>query len=500
LKTKRELGLFDAVMMGLSGAIGFEIFVLMDYAYFHLAGSGMILALLLGGLINLTIMFSYCELGAAIPEVGGEYTYTKAAYGGLVAFISGCLRWLASVFGAALAALVFAYQLQYLFSRVSPAIEGFVSAQISLIAIIVIIVLATLEVRGVKKVGLVIVIVFLAIFALFLVGGLWHGVIPPEVVPKPLSEGLPGVFAATAYTFPMFFGMRALIAGASQIKNPEKNVPRGILLSALLIMPLYFSVAYVAIGVSPSGDGPLLNLAAEEIMGVGGFVLFAIAGMIASLSALGTSITVQSSIARGMSRDGYLPKTLLSVHRRFGTPYVAIIAGALFIMLMTVTGSVASLGYAASFGSTLVFTLVNFSLLKLRKKKPHMKKPFKTPLYPFTPIAGIIMSFVLLAFPMFIGDANAINALVSSFGLMALVLMTYYIRMVGARTRDRLQVALGGISLGTGIFVALLTYLIEIGFVPLILPRTFLYILIIISAVSILAGILNITARTRKVF
>jgi len=489
---KRELGLFDAVMMGLSGAIGFEIFVLMDYAYFHLAGSGMILALLLGGLTNLLIMFSYCELGAAIPEIGGEYTYTKAAYGGLVAFISGCLRWLASVFGAALAALTFAHQLLYLFSKFAPAVEGFVSAQMPLIAIIVVMVLAALQVRGVKKVGIIMVAVFLAIFAIFLAGGLWHGLIPPEILPKPLSEGLPGVFAATAYTFPMFFGMRALVAGAAQIKDPEKNVPRAILLSALLIMPLYFSVAYVAVGVSPGGDGPLLNLAAEEIMGVAGGVLFAIAGMVASLSALGTSITVQSSIARGMSRDGYLPKTLLSVHRRFGTPYVAIIAGSLFIMLLSVTRALEFLGYAASFGSILVFALVNLSLLKLRKKKPHMKKPFKTPLYPITPIAGIVMSLVLLAFPMFLRDVNAINALMSGLGLMALVLITYHLRMVG---RYRLKVAVGGISLGTGIFMALLTFLIETGFVLLTLPRI---ILIFVSAVSILAGILNVS--TRKVF
>jgi len=495
LKTKRELGLFDAIMMGISGAIGFEIFVLMDYAYFDLAGSDIILALLLGGLINLMIMLSYCELGAALPEIGGEYTYTKAAYGGLVAFISGCLRWLASVFGAALAALTFAYQLLYLFSKVAPAVEGFVLAQIPFIAIIVTIVLAALEVKGAKKVGIIMVTVFLAIFAVFLVGGLWHGLIPPEGVQKPLSRGLPGIFAAAAYTFPMFFGMRALIAGAAQIKNPEKNVPRGILLSALLIIPLYFSVAYVAVRVSPGGDGPLLNLAAEEIMGVAGGVLFAIAGMIASLSALGTSITVQSSIARGMSRDGYLPKILLSVHRRFKTPYVAIIAGSVFIMLLSAIGAVEVLGYAASFGSTLVFALVNLSLMKLRKKKPRMKKPFRTPLYPLTPIAGLVMSLVLLAVPMF--DVNAKNALMSGLGLTAIVLMAYYLRMVG---RYRLQVAVGGISLGTGIFVALLIYLIEIGFVPLILPRIFLDILIFVSAVSILAGILNVTTGTRKIF
>jgi APA family basic amino acid/polyamine antiporter len=499
LKMKRELGLFDAVMMGLSGSIGFEIFVLMDYAYFSLAGSGMVLALLLGGLINLLIMFSYCELSAAIPEVGGEYTYTKAAYGGLIAFISGSLRWLASVFGAALAALTFAQQLSYLFLRVAPAIEGFVSAQTSLIAIIVIIILAALDVKGVRKAGMMIVTIFLAIFAIFLASGLWRGLTPPDVLPRPLPEGLSGVFSAAAYMFPMFFGMRALVAGAAQIKDPEKNVPRAIILSALLIVPLYFGVAYVAVGVVPLGvyDEPFLNLAAENIMpGVGG-ILFAIAGMVAGLSALGTSIAVQSSIARGMSRDGYLPKILLSVHRRYGTPYVATIAGSLFIMFLSAVGVVEFLAYAASFGSILVFALVNLSLLKLRKKKPYLKRAFKAPLYPFTPIAGVAISLVLLMSPILLADVNAISALMSGLGLMVLVLLTYYLRMVG---RYRVRIAVGGISLGMGIFTALLICLIETGFVPIVLSPVSLYVLIFISVISILAGLLNVTARTPKIF
>jgi amino acid transporter len=503
LKSKRELGLFDAVIMGLGGAIGFEIFVLLDYAYFSLAGSGIVLALLLGGLINLLTMLSYCELSAAIPEVGGEYTYTKAAYGGLVAFISGCLRWLASVFGAALAALTFAQQLSYLFSIFSPEVQGVISAQMSLIAIIVVIVLAALDIRGVKKVGITIVTAFLAIFVIFVITGLWHGLTPPDVLPKLMPEGLARVFAATAYTFPMFFGIRSLVAGAPLIKDPEKNVPRGILLSALLMIPLYLIVAYVAVGVvSPEEyvGSPLLNFTAEKVMGLAGGVLFAVVGMVASLSALGTSITVQSSIARGMSRDGYLPKILLSVHRRFGTPYVAVIAGSLFIMLLSAIGALEFLGYAASFGSILVFALVNLSLMKLRKKKPHMKKPFKTPLYPLTPIAGFVMSLALLAVPMFLGDVNAINALMSSLGLMTLVLATYYIRIVGARSAHRLQIAMGGASLGVGIFGALLACLIEIGFVGLTLPRIYLYGLVFISLVSAIAGVLNISTRARKIF
>ncbi|MCK4952495.1 amino acid permease [Candidatus Bathyarchaeota archaeon] len=499
MKMKRELGLFDAVMLGLSGAIGFEIFVLLDHAYFNLAKSGIVLALLLGGLINTLIMLSYSELCAAIPEIGGEYTYIKVAYGGFVAFISGCLRWLASVAGAALAALAFAKQLLYLFSKVAPAVEVFVSAQMPLIAIIVIVILVALDVIGVKKIGTIIVISFLAIFAFFLVSGFWHGLTPIEVLPKPLHEGLLGVFSATAYMFPMFFGMRAIVAGASQIKNPDKNVPKGILLSALLVIPLYFSIAYVTVGVISHEDvgSPLLNFAAEKIMGLPGGVLFAIAGMVASISALGTSIAVQSSIARGMSRDGYLPKILLSVHKRFGTPYVAIIAGSLLIVFLSVIGPIEFLAYAGSFGSILVFALINLSLLKLREKRPYLKRPFKTPLYPLTPVAGFVMSMVLLVFPIFLGDVNAVSGLMSGLGLVALALITYHLRMIG---RHRLRVAVGGISLSIGVFAGLWAYLFDTEFVPLIIPSIPLYVLILVCIVSILAGILNISARTPKIF
>jgi APA family basic amino acid/polyamine antiporter len=503
LKIKKELGLFSAVIIGLSGAIGFEIFVLLEYAYLGLAGSGIILALLLAGLMNLLIMFSYCELSSAIPEVGGEYTYTKVAYGGFVAFMSGCLRWLASVFGAALAALTFTQQLSYLFSTVVPAVEDLISAQAPLIAAMVVVVLAALEVRGVKKVGAIVVTSFLALFAVFVTSGFWHGLSPPQVLPKLLPDGLLGVFVATAYMYPMFFGMRALVAGAVEIKEPEKNVPRAIILSALLIIPIYLSIAYTTVGVSsdyigPPTQPPLFNFAAEKTMGRVGGVLFAIFGMVASISALGTSISVQSSVARGMSRDGYLPTILLSVHQRFGTPYVAVIAGSSFIMFLSSIGAVEFFAYAASFGSILVFALVNLSLMKLRKKKPYLKRPFKAPLYPFTPIAGFVMCGVLLSLPVFLErDVNAIGALTSGLGLMGLVLAIYYLEMVG---RHRLQVAVGGVSLGAGVLVALLAYFIEIGFVPLVISRFSFYVLIFISVISILAGILNITARTPKIF
>jgi amino acid transporter len=289
----------------------------------------------------------------------------------------------------------------------------------------------------------------------------------------------------------MFVGMRALVASAPQMKDPGKTFPRALFLSTVVLTIVYCAVAYVAVMAVPLGQygESLLNLAAAELLGKIGSILFAIAGMVACVSSVGTAMMVQSSILGGMSRDGYLPKTLLKVHWRFGTRHIAIIASSIFVLGFSVVGGVEFLGYAASFGSLLVFALVNLSVIKLRKKEPHLKRPFKTPLYPITPLAGIVMSLLLLLFPIFLGDVNAGSALVSSLGLVGLALIAYHLRMVG---RYRLRVALGAISISMGSSLALLTPILDLRF-PL-------YILLSISAISILAGILNIITPVRKLF
>lgn len=497
MKKAGKHGLFGAIIMGLGSAIGFEIFGQLGYAY-SLAQDGMVFAFFLGGLICLITMFSYSELCAALPVTGGEYTYTKAALGGFTAFMAGCLRWLSSVFGAAFAAIVFAQQLSYLLSILLPLDPSHVSAYTSLIATILVFIIGALSVRGVKEVTTILVSAFLAIFAFFLVSGFGQGLATPEILPH--IEGLPEVFATTAYTFIMFVGIRAIVAGAPEIKDPEKNVPKAIFLSMALLIVLYCSVAYVTVSVVGKEDfteSAMLNSAAEKTMGLLGGALVAIAGMVASISSVSTAITVQSSITRGMSRDGYLPKVLLTVHKRFGTPHVAVVANSFFVMLLAAIGGVGFLGYAASFASILVFALVNLSVIKLRENRPHLERPLKAPFYPFTPIVGIVMSLLLLVFPILLRDVNAESAITSSLGLMGLVLATYHLRMVGFH---RLQVALGGISLGMGFLAALLAYLMVSGFEPPIVPFIPPYILGFVSIVAILAGILNIVIGMRKLF
>ncbi|MBA7470457.1 putative amino acid permease YhdG [subsurface metagenome] len=498
MANKRKLGLFSAVIMGLGGAIGFEIFVLLNYAYFDLAGPSMISALLFCGIINLVTMLSYSELSAALPEVGGEYTYTKVAFGGIISFMAGCLRWLASVFVGALAAVVFVDQLGVLFSVFAPSIQDLVLANVSVLIIGLVVILIVLAIRGAKEATTLIVAAFLAIFIIFLFTSIGYTLTPQNIVPEASPNSLLVFFATTAYIFPMFVGMRALVAGAPQIKNPGKNVPRALMITTILLTVVYFGVAYVAVGVVPfdmlrtAGDPPLLNLAASIIMGPVGAILFALAGIIASVSSVGTAMSVQSSILGGMSRDGYLPNVLQKIHKRFGTHYVAIIASSLFVIFFGTSGAVEFLVYAASFGSLLVFALVNLSLIQLRRKMPRLDRPFKAPLYPLTPLAGIVISVLLLTFPVILRDVNAESALLSSLGMVAIVLVTYYLRMVKREIDfNRLRVAVGGICFGAGITLIVLT--------PSIAPLSLFIIMILVGLVSIIAGMLNIVASARKI-
>ncbi|PVX23396.1 MAG: hypothetical protein CW716_12355, partial [Candidatus Bathyarchaeum sp.] len=419
LGTEKKYGLSNAIIMGLGGAIGFEIFALLNYAYFDLAGPSMISALLFCGIINLVTMLSYSELSAALPEVGGEYTYTKAAFGGFISFMAGCLRWLASVFGGALATVVFVEQLGVLFSVFAPSIQDLVLANTSILIIGLIVILVFLAIRGVEEATTLIVAAFLAIFVIFLAMSLTYTLTPQNIVPEASGSSLALFFATAAYIFPMFVGMRSLVAGAPQIKNPGRNIPVALMITTVLLTAVYFAVAFVAVGAVPLEttevvNEPLLNLAARNIMGPIGAILFAVAGIIASVSSVGTAMTVQSSILGGMSRDGYLPKALLRAHRRFGSRYIAIIASSLFVLFFGTSGAVEFLGYAASFGSLLVFALVNLSLIQLRRKMPRLDRPFKAPLYPITPIVGIVMSVLLLSIPVILRDVNAESALLSS--------------------------------------------------------------------------------------
>jgi APA family basic amino acid/polyamine antiporter len=479
---RRELGLLRATLLGIGGTLSAGNFVILGHAA-GLAGSAIVVVVVLCGIISLFTMFSYCELGTIIPRAGSEYTFAKVAYGGFVAFITGWFEWFSNMFYAALSSVGFAYIISYC-----------IPINIPLTAVLMVIVFTVINIKGVKEVGTIeslLAIAVLAILAIYVFSGWLHsqGMGAFEIS---APRGLGGMFLATAYLFELYLGAEAIAVAQAEIKNPKKTIPRAMILSSMALIVIYTTIVYVTVRAVPPDiirdQASPIAYAAEQIMGKLGAALVTIGVAIAGLAAINEAIMAQSRILFALSRDGYFPKALGRIHKRFDTPYVAVVVSSVFTIAMAATGLVNFIVYAVNLGFIIGFFIVNLSLIRLRRRKPRLKRPFKTPAYPVLPIAGIVSSLFLL---LFIDPA----VMVLGLELSILALLAYYIRMMG---HLRIRIAFGGLSLGIGGLTALLAYLVRVDFISLSpnLTEITTYILIFISVVQVLAGILNITTKS----
>jgi APA family basic amino acid/polyamine antiporter len=309
------------------------------------------------------------------------------------------------------------------------------------------------------------------------------------------SIGILGIFAATAYLFELYLGAEAVAAAQAEVKNPGRNIPLAIVLSAVVLIALYTSVVVVAVGIVPpdviSHQTSPIAFVAEQSLGPAGAILITVGLAIAGLAATNEAILAQSRVLYAMSRDSYLPKGLCKIHKRYCTPHFAIIVGAIFTVIFAATGLVNFVVYAVNLGFIIGFSIVNLSVIRLRKRAPHLKRPFKTPLYPLTPIAGIAASVFLLLF-------IEPSVLILGFELGIVALLVYYIKMLG---HHRIRIAFGGVSLGLGAFVALLAYLVKTNAmlhgVQQEMVTIVFWFLLLISVIQFLAGVLNLLASDR---
>ncbi len=485
---KRDLGLIRTTMLGIGGTLSAANFVIIGEAA-GMAGYAVVPIVVICGLLSLLTMFSYAELGTAIPLAGGEYTFSKVAYGGFTSFLTGWFEWLSNMFYAALSAIGFAYVVSYLFPQIN----------IPLTAVLLVIVFSIINLRGTKETATaetIITTIVLAILAVFIMAA-WSFASGTPATPQSTSPiGILGIFAATAYLFELYLGAEAVAAAQAEVKNPGKNIPLALILSAVVLIALYTSIIVVSVGIVPpevlSEQSSPIAYVAQQVLGPAGAIMITVGLAIAGLAATNEAILAQSRVLYAMSRDGYLPKSLCKIHKRFCTPHVAIIVGSVFTMIFAATGFVNFVVYAVNLGFIIGFSIVNLSVIKLRKIAPHLKRPFKTPLYPLTPIAGIAASIFLALF-------IEPSVLILGIELIIVALLVYYIRMVG---HHRIRIAFGGISLSLGVFVAFVAYLLGTRFIVFqgvsqeIMTLVF-YLLLFVSIIQILAGVLNVIVSER---
>jgi amino acid transporter/nucleotide-binding universal stress UspA family protein len=408
----RELDTFTITMIGVGGMIGAGIFVLTGIAA-GVAGPGLILAFLLNGLVTSLTAMSYAELGSALPGAGGGYAWIKEALGGTLGFLSGWMSWFAQAIAGSLYGLAFgrfAAELIFLFEL--PTL-GLSVEQLSLVLMtLIIVVFTSINYWGASetaKVGNFLTLTKIGILGLLILFGAlamsktdaWH----PRFTTDFLPNGFLSVLVTMGFTFIAFEGYEIIAQSGEEVIDPRRNIPKAIFLSIFIAVSIYILVGIVAIGATTPPEGmkayeylgeqgevAIIEVARQVFpFGIGAVVLL-ISGLVSTTSALNATTYASSRVSFAMGRENNLPAFFAKIHARRHTPYLAVIATGILMILMAWTLPIEDIAAAASIMFLLLFLQVNLAVLFLRLQEPDLERGFRIPWFPVLPIAAILLN------------------------------------------------------------------------------------------------------------
>ncbi len=430
---KRTLGAFHLVLLGIGCIIGAGIYVMTGNAAANFAGPGVMLSFIIAGTACGFAGLCYAELASTMPVAGSAYTYSYATMGEVFAWIMGWLLVLEYGVAAATVSVGWSgYVTSFLrdFGMVIPPeftsstvqslastaghLSFNVTGNVNLLATTGILAVTALLVIGVSEsatVNNVIVFIKVGVLLAFIVLGFgfinldnWSPFIPENE--GGFSYGVQGVFRAASVIFFAYVGFEAVSTAAAEARNPQKDVPVGILGSLFVCTAIYIMVSAVLTGVVSYRDlgVPEPIALAVDRMGMPAFSFLIKVGAIAGLSSVMLILTYgQSRVFFAMARDGLLPRPFCKVHPKFRTPWVGtIILGVLIsiaasLLPITILGDLVSLGTATAFG------IVCLAVMSLRTTRPDLERPFRVPLgggfvtKPVMILISVLMAFVGLA-------------------------------------------------------------------------------------------------------
>ncbi|MFB6312277.1 MAG: APC family permease, partial [Salinirussus sp.] len=260
---------------------------------------------------------------------------------------------------------------------------------------------------GAETIVTLVKVAILAIFVGFGIGAIQAGAFQPLF---PADGGAATVLPAMGLTFIAFQGYDLIATVTEEVENPRRNIPRAIFLSLAATLLIYLLVVAVAIGalgpeaVGAAGETAIVEAAASFMPDIGifgaklGAILIAFGAVFSTISALNAVIIGASRVAFAMGRDGQLPQRLGTIHQRYGTPFMAILTSAAVMLVATALAPISVVGNLASLFSLLGFIVVNFAVIRLRRERPDLSRPFAVPFYPVTPIVGILLNALLALF------------------------------------------------------------------------------------------------------
>jgi APA family basic amino acid/polyamine antiporter len=397
---ERDLGLYATIMISMGAMIGSGIFVLPALGLTK-AGPAVILAYVLAGLVVLPAALSKAEMATAMPESGGTYIYIDRAMGPLFGTVAGIGAWFSLVFKSSFALVGLGAYLLLLV----PLSDGLVKAvALGLATLIVVLNIVGTEQSG-KAQSIIVSLVVVALAAYVLNAGV---VVEPTRFQPFAEKGAGGVVTAAAFVFVSYAGVTKVASVAEEVEDPDRNLPRGILISMGVMMVIYALVVAAVVGLndpkilstSGPGDGPSLTPMADgaaQLFGGVGVVVIALVAILALTSMANAGVLASSRFPLAMSRDSLAPGRLARVSERFKTPMNAIlVTGALLLALIAFV-DVVELAKLASAFQILVFSIVNVALVVFRESGVESYQPsFQAPGYPYVQAVGVVGGLGLL--------------------------------------------------------------------------------------------------------
>jgi APA family basic amino acid/polyamine antiporter len=377
---KKELGLFDALAIGIGAIIGAGIFVVTGVAA-GLAGPALLLSLLISACISTFTALSFAELAAVIPKEGGGYEFARELVSPFAGFIAGWLWLLSNVVVGAVVSLGFASYLAI-----------FIPLPVKVMAVTACLAVTLINYLGVRESGLIndaLVIIKLSILAFFVVVGI--GAVKLNNFSPFMPNGSVGVMQGAALIFFAYTGFARITIVSEEVKDPRRTIPLAIILALVISTIIYLLVSFTAVGLveyhelAASGS-PLADAAMSESKSAAN--LISIGAIAAILSVLLTTLLGLSRLSFAMARNSDLPKVFANLHPKHATPYNTILVFGILMALFAAFTDILRAASISNFASLLYYGIANYAALKLEK-----------PLYPrIISVLGLITCIALLLF------------------------------------------------------------------------------------------------------
>lgn len=370
---KKELSLFQVTLAGIGVILGAGIYALIGVAS-GIAGNAIWLSFAIGAVIALLTGLSYAELSSVFKKDAGEYDYIQSAFNRKLALYIGIVIIFAGIITAATVSLGFALYFSALFK--TPIIY---------IAILTTLVLSLINYYGIKESSWFnSVSTFIESFGLILIVILGFKYIG-KVNYLEMPNGFNGVLQATALIFFAFLGFDNIIKLAEETKNPQKIIPKAIMLSIVISSIIYILVALVAVSVLgwqglSASSAPLADVAKVAFGGTAIFAILAVIALFSTSNTILVSLVTTSRMIYGMAEEKGLPKYFMLVDKKTRTPWVAVFLIMIITILFILIGDIKLVAGFANLGLFITFAFVNLAVVVLRYKRPYLDRRFKVAL------------------------------------------------------------------------------------------------------------------------